>query len=807
MNYKKSFSLCLLLVLGFCCLTVKALQINSDIKSNHILRLYSLYLSYWDKDIKVSTDDILEYASSDASYKYGKLIVPNGFVFGNDSSATSDNASIWWWGKNNINASESAWIWWWYNNKITNWNNSLILWWEWNTINNVWSAWVGNAVVLWWQTNTINKWTLTNNEDTNNWVVIWWSENAIWNHSVALWWYHNKWNSFSLLLWTNVDASGYDWVFVWWDDGNPNLKTNSALMKSSKWVLIWTAKPVSNISMIVNWAIKLSKSNDNTRVWWEIKVDGGCFYVYNGSSWDLLNQSDSSKCESYSKKCKFWNIELWNWDKVKAYSTTTDVNCASKSQMVTCVNWILKTESWSDVFKYPYCYDTTDCNWVLPAHAIADIPANPEQIVSNWTKEPNTSCSYRCEDGYVGDTCLLKGECNISNTSCAVWTPEMTSLPNMFACGFWDVIITKVMCTCPSGMKWDQGNNSCVVNVDTSNDWPVCESESRNTSKACSVWDPEWKSSPDWKYTCSKWDKKVDCRCDSWKVFRESKCVDATSLPVCGIEWTCSRWTASWVSWESSYKCNASDKSVECFCPNGKKWNDSTKTCDDNFPSCGGISLCDDKSTPVALETSGLHQEFYCKMKTSNVKVKCACKDDELFVGGKCVAKPLCWDSSTANVCARWTLWKTYADSYECTNWDVTPTLCKCKAWELWDNTKKYCIKKVYKCLWAVPADAEVIDPDFILKSDANFVHDLSKETPCAFRCKDWFAWVEWVGWSGWSCVKMCDESAGVCGVWEANGIEGSDTKYNCKYWDYESSCTCYEWYKWSTEEKKCVNW
>lgn len=306
-----------------------------------------------------------------------QLLVTNGIVIWDSSSLSQSTAtSIGWW-RNNIIYwdSTNAGIAWWQGNSISLWENSTIWWWMSNTIEWRW------AVIAWWEE---NMWF-------EGWSVVWWRWNSANSGWVVLWWMYNKAWVNSLALWSNASWN-YN-SFAW----SATTDVNSARIDANNWILIWTTDVVSWVNLVVNWGIKLWWNSEVDWIAWEIKVVNWCFYAYDWTTWHLINRNTTWDCSDFEvwKICKFWNVELQEWDVVTAYNKTISTWCESK--IVTCLDWKLVDESWGEEYKYPYCYywqevpeDLIVCNlsqrWVSLARENGSYEYAPAYAYpSNWT--------------------------------------------------------------------------------------------------------------------------------------------------------------------------------------------------------------------------------------------------------------------------------------------------------------------------------------------------------------------------------------------------------------------------------------
>jgi len=323
---KKAGILWLLLMCGaWLVFTNWATIINPTPKSEqHTLQLHSLFL--W------STQDT---GASWIKSNSDNLDILNGLiVWTKDSIEKSIGKliAVWWWEDNEVKGNNS-WIWGWKGNKFFGeYNNSAIGWWEWNKI-----QWDSSTIAWWWQ-NTTNE----------NWVVVWWQNNTASNW-VALWWSGNKANGKnSLVMWEKI-SDWAEWSFAWNDGSSSNFiaPDNSARIDTNSWVLIWTFNPIKWVALVVSWAIKLWKGDNDEKLSWEMKVDNWCIRVYDGNNWHYLGGSCNKDVDG--SWCQFGKTYLLNGDQAIGYKNFYAKKCTWEK--VTCNGWVL------DKNLFPYCYE------------------------------------------------------------------------------------------------------------------------------------------------------------------------------------------------------------------------------------------------------------------------------------------------------------------------------------------------------------------------------------------------------------------------------------------------------------------
>lgn len=281
---------------------------------------------------------------------WGKVAISNGIVAGwNWSHSDSTWASIGWWLSNEIfTGSQNAWIAWGKSNKIgggANSTNSFIWGWDWNKIS--WS----NSVIVWGADNVV--WNVV------GWVIVGWVWNTSSGNWIALWWQRNKSNDGSLVLWKNASSS---WKSFSW---NSNAGYNMANINAESGILIWTTQMIEGVNLVVWWAVKLNWTAWTWWITWEIKLISWCFYAHDGLYWHIINQNSTWSCSDLlgvelSPTCRFWNIDLQQWDHVYAYSKRVASNCEDPSikKRVVCSWWILISDDaiHSTEYTWAYCY-------------------------------------------------------------------------------------------------------------------------------------------------------------------------------------------------------------------------------------------------------------------------------------------------------------------------------------------------------------------------------------------------------------------------------------------------------------------
>ena len=297
---------------------INTINTNMQIEDQHKWRFYLLNLGSGDNysALKIGENDSF-------------LTVNSWLIVWSWVNANGSLIMIWWWENNNISDWYNWWIAWWKNNTLE-WGNSVIWWWQWNKV--VWD----NAVVAAWSGNF--AW--------EKWVVVWWFNNS-WSNGVILWWISNEadWD-YSLVMWSGAKwkIGSFSWNAEAWED--------SARIDAKSGVLIWTYTPITWVSLVVSWAVKLDGTN-STLTWWIYFTGGRTFDVYDGVAWHTLGKNSESS--SNNNPCRFWNVLLQQWDTATWYvNYFTGGLCEWVS--LTCGNWNMKDSSNRSGY-YPYCYE------------------------------------------------------------------------------------------------------------------------------------------------------------------------------------------------------------------------------------------------------------------------------------------------------------------------------------------------------------------------------------------------------------------------------------------------------------------
>ena len=412
---------------------------NPDSSKLHTPSLFSLFL--WDNsdytNIKIKTWEV--YLDILNWLVVGKLEWKGNMI----SWATL--SVIWWWNGNMIN-SNNAWIGGWYWNQIIAWEYWAIWWWSQNKIliNNNTNNWI----IVWWSSNTDNGW----------WIILWGELNQISNNKIwwiILWWKNNLAWINSLVLWSNSIWWEYSFVRNLNNKNNKNARESdtdySARINTTGWMLINTLSPVKWVSLIVSWAINYGNKFKYNNTWWIYFNPDWCMKFFDWNVHKTLGKASIyTNCSNDESWCQFGAITLNNWDIMTAYSVSYTGNCQNASGQVTCINWeMVDNNNKSDVYVYPYCYNLSDdpiiqvekwyqnctrkpnhSHWTNP-HFIQTLNTStnkyePENRNAVYDPTGSNDCSFDCDTNYTyswnkceWDTkridCDIPNELNINN--------------------------------------------------------------------------------------------------------------------------------------------------------------------------------------------------------------------------------------------------------------------------------------------------------------------------------------------------------------------------------------------------------
>lgn len=286
-----------------------------------------------------------------------KLKFTNGLVAWQDPIVgnNAQYAVIWWWKSNKIGNNNYAWIWWWESNTADG-EYAVIWWWKRNT-----AQW-NNAVIVGWELNQADALS----------VVVWGNKNKALNWGVVLGWQNNTGYKNSLALGNNSTAN--EGSFAW----NGTAREDSARVNASNWILIGTTTKIDGVNLVVNGAVRVWWNNDVIWTKWEIRYASGCFYVFDGEKWHIMNRwneknenditgtNDECKAfptESVAKYCEFGNTILWEWDNANGYVHPNDVTCTSRTlicydrRMYVKRSWVNQPDLSQNADEYyAYCY-------------------------------------------------------------------------------------------------------------------------------------------------------------------------------------------------------------------------------------------------------------------------------------------------------------------------------------------------------------------------------------------------------------------------------------------------------------------
>ena len=395
--------------------TKTVIETNPDSSKLHTPSLFSLFLWNPSNSVEMSV----------ATWSNNLDILNWLIVWKNHTVNWSPKLSVIWWWKNNIINASYAWIGGWQENEINKWENWAIWWWY---SNKIWTS--NNAknwVIAWWR----------NNHDDGWWIILWWKYNKIASLNkgwVILWWQGNSAWPQSLVLWsaTTQNPRAWEYSFIWNQKRTTDIDFQASI-NAENWMLIWTYNPITGVSLVSSWAIRLWQENNNIK-WW-IHNSWWCIQFYDWNVYNTLGKvsEDSGKC-GINTWCQFGIATLHNWDIVTAYSVSYTGNCQNASGQVTCLNWKLVDENnQSDVFVYPYCYNLSDdpiitvTEWYQQCHEW--LPDNAEWVNQYFTQELDTNtntynsqpeaqfdpsgakeCSYDCKSWYEHEngSCVAK---------------------------------------------------------------------------------------------------------------------------------------------------------------------------------------------------------------------------------------------------------------------------------------------------------------------------------------------------------------------------------------------------------------
>ena len=259
-------------------------------------------------------------------------------VWQNSTVGSSEHVVIGWWAGNSIgNGWNYAWIGWWQYNQA-NANYSVIGGWQYNQANANYSviggwyynrAYNDNSVIGWWQSN-----------QAYYWVVLGGVSNTAYKNSLAM----------------GKTATSNEGSFAW----NAYASKNLWRITASNGILIGTTSSIDWVNLVVDGAVKIA-GDTSAGVKWDVRYVWGCFYVYDGDKWHVINRwndnGNNSECTAFpqsnlSKYCEFGNTVLWEGDQAIAFKVPHSTNCNNYKTTVTCRDWALDKPQ----YKYSYCY-------------------------------------------------------------------------------------------------------------------------------------------------------------------------------------------------------------------------------------------------------------------------------------------------------------------------------------------------------------------------------------------------------------------------------------------------------------------
>ena len=289
----------------------------------HRVSLYSLFLK---NDWNINDTPSLSIATGGNNLDvWTWLFIGTEFQ---DTNLSGSLNAIGWGSGNEIRNSNYGWICWWWDNTI-DWGShgSFVGWGSWNV------AGSQNSVVWWWRYNVIEGWI--------NSFIIWLNNNIDGNNAVILGWINNWGNGNSLVLWS----------WAWWRlysfSWNAEVQEKAARINAKNWVLIWTYSPISWVSLVVSWAVKLGEVKSVTWSIW-LNTDNK-LQAYDGNAPHILGWGDEWGCA-------FGNVYIQNWESVTGYENYySSSECVGVS--ITCSDWSLYP---NDRTYYPYCYKLSE---------------------------------------------------------------------------------------------------------------------------------------------------------------------------------------------------------------------------------------------------------------------------------------------------------------------------------------------------------------------------------------------------------------------------------------------------------------
>ncbi len=352
-------------------------------------KLHSLY--FWKNEI----------VDSHIKLNEGKLDILNWLIMWNNNewSAWAQFVTIGWWSDNMVDVVQQSGIWWWKDNMVFT-SFSAIGWWSGNTV-----AWGSLNTIAWWSKNqAIDWWTVVGGDDnvaSGTWIIIWWQHNRLNGDGGMVLWSNSQW-------W-NRSFSWNSSIVQWF----------SAIIMARSWVLVWTTNPITGVNLVVNGAMQIWTTTTNWNAW-EIRMQSGCFYGYDGEKWYVLNKKPWDNCPSVM--CVFGSISLRAGDSVTAYMQPYSTNCSQVQTEIYCND---DGTIWDGVHQYyPYCYNM-DSYGILYKGAVCG-SANGLA----YTSAPSV---WLCEHGNSSNMTTLN---NKYTWKCTSWSSVVNcNAVRLYSCG------------------------------------------------------------------------------------------------------------------------------------------------------------------------------------------------------------------------------------------------------------------------------------------------------------------------------------------------------------------------------------
>lgn len=657
----------------------------------------------------------------------------------NQTNSSAQLSVIWWWELNVMNAS-NAWIGWWKSNKIEIWDYWAIWWWE---SNQIWPSKIGwnwkNWIIVWWKNNTANGW----------WIILWWELNQISKDKIwwiILWWYNNlAWNN-SLILWSN--SIWWEYAFIW-NLNNRKSKlpeeTNtaySARINANSWMLIWTYKPITWVSLVVSWSIKLWSSNVNN-TWWIYIDSNNCIKFYDWSTSNTLGKVSEYDTKCLNRWCNFGITSLHNWDKVVAYSKSYATKCDDIKQIITCNNWeLVDQNNWTGIYIYPYCYDLSpdpsikvkewkqNCPKLVIENAIYLNPYFTQKLNKNtneytpkngsiiydptWQKD----CSFTCKENFEWNKDHRKCYWKTRSQSCSWSLPDNTFYDKNIFTQQWDwfkrspeEVMERHFA---ENYSWQPCEFTCKENYEWNNSTKTCEAkdlECRNKPRWSDysgyiLWSSTYKygyTPTSWTHTENNnpWTCQFTCKTNykyiTWTNTCEPKTLDcAWSKPSWSgyILWSDQYiyWTINKTSWNYTGNSDPLSCQYTCDTANWYTWNSANNKCIGNTRTWECQWLPNNAHWINSWFTQTFDGNNWTPSNieltnTWNSSVECSyrCNSGYSKDGNGCTQTPKCWYYTTEDWCKFWEKFKeNYSNNWQvitrfCKNWSINSSKCYCE--------------------------------------------------------------------------------------------------------------------------------